>query len=128
MSVDVRARLRPRFTVRAFENVTIGPSPLWLKARLSAAGQRPINNVVDITNYVMLMTAQPLHAFDWDRVEGGSLVVRQATDGERMTTLDDIERTLDSDIVVIDDAQDPRRSPASWAASARRCPTRRRAC
>jgi phenylalanyl-tRNA synthetase beta chain len=87
--------------------VTIGPSPLWLKARLSAAAQRPINNVVDITNYVMLMTAQPLHAFDWDRVEGGSLVVRQAGDGERMTTLDDVERTLDSDIVVIDDAQGP---------------------
>jgi phenylalanyl-tRNA synthetase beta chain len=107
VSVDVRTELCPRFTVRAFENVTIGPSPLWLKARLSAAGQRPINNVVDITNYVMLMTAQPLHAFDWDRVEGGSLVVRQAQDGERMTTLDDVERTLDSDIVVIDDAQGP---------------------
>src|SRR3954468_9105839 len=78
VSVDVRTELCPRFTVRAFEDVTIGPSPLWLKARLSAAGQRPINNVVDITNYVMLMTAQPLHAFDWDRVEGGTLVVRQA--------------------------------------------------
>jgi phenylalanyl-tRNA synthetase beta chain len=107
VSVVVRTVRCARFTVRAFENVTIGPSPLWLKARLSAAGQRPINNVVDITNYVMLMTAQPLHAFDWDRVEGGSLVVRQANDGERMTTLDDIERALDSDIVVIDDAQGP---------------------
>ena len=108
VSVEVRSpELCPRFTVRAFENVTIGPSPLWLKARLSAAGQRPINNVVDITNYVMLVSAQPLHAFDWDRVEGGSLVVRRANDGERMTTLDDIERTLDADIVVIDDAQGP---------------------
>jgi phenylalanyl-tRNA synthetase beta chain len=108
VSVEVRCpELCPRFTVRAFENVTIGPSPLWLKARLSAAGQRPINNVVDITNYVMLMTAQPLHAFDWDRVEGGSLVVRRAQDGERMATLDDVERTLDSDMVVIDDAQGP---------------------
>ena len=106
-SVEVQTELCPRFTVRAFENVTIGPSPLWLKARLSAAGQRPINNVVDITNYVMLLTAQPLHAFDWDRVEGGTLVVRQAKDGERMTTLDDIERTLDADVVVIDDAQGP---------------------
>jgi phenylalanyl-tRNA synthetase beta chain len=105
-SVEVRCpELCPRFTVRAFENVTVGPSPLWLKARLSAAGQRPINNVVDITNYVMLLTAQPLHAFDWDRVQGGTLVVRRATDGEQMTTLDDIERTLDADIVVIDDAQ-----------------------
>src|SRR3954471_8765963 len=107
VSVDVRTERCPRFTVRAFENVAIGPSPLWLKARLSAAGQRPINNVVDITNYVMLMTAQPLHAFDWARVEGGSLVVRPAEDGGRMTTLDDVERTLDSDIVVIDDAQGP---------------------
>jgi phenylalanyl-tRNA synthetase beta chain len=106
-AVEVRTELCPRFTIRAFENVTIGPSPLWLKARLSAAGQRPINNVVDITNYVMLMTAQPLHAFDWDRVEGGTLVVRRANDGEKMTTLDDIERTLDADIVVIDDAQGP---------------------
>ena len=70
--------LCPRFTARAYENVTIGPSPPWLKARLSAAGQRPISNVVDITNYVMLLTGQPLHAFDLDRVAGGRLVVRRA--------------------------------------------------
>src|SRR3954451_15983904 len=64
-TVEVQAPdLCPRFTARVFEDVTIGPSPLWLKARLSAAGQRPINNVVDITNYVMLLTGQPLHAFD----------------------------------------------------------------
>ncbi|MDX6640036.1 MAG: phenylalanyl-tRNA synthetase beta chain [Solirubrobacteraceae bacterium] len=108
VSVEVRdPDLCPRFTLRAFDNVTIGPSPLWLKARLSAAGQRPINNVIDISNYVMLLTAQPLHAFDWDRVAGGSLVVRRAGDGEKMTTLDDIERTLDSDMVVIDDADGP---------------------
>ena len=62
--------LCPRFTARVFENVTIGPSPPWLKARLMAAGQRPINNVVDITNYAMLLTGQPLHAFDLDRVAG----------------------------------------------------------
>ena len=73
--------LCPRFTARVFTDVEIGPSPLWLKARLIAAGQRPINNVVDITNYVMLMTAQPLHAFDLDRVPDGELIVRTASDG-----------------------------------------------
>ena len=81
--------LCPRFTVRAFEDVTIGPSPPWLKARLMAAGQRPINNVVDITNYVMLLTGQPLHAFDLDRVAGGRLTVRRAArrrDGRRRST------------------------------------------
>ena len=74
--------LCPRFTARVFENVKIGPSPRWLKARLMAAGQRPISNVVDITNYVMLLTGQPMHAFDLDRVAGPSLTVRRARDGE----------------------------------------------
>ena len=76
--------LCPRFTARVFEDVKIGPSPLWLKARLMAAGQRPISNVVDITNYVMLLTGQPLHAFDLDRVEGATLTVRLAHDGEQV--------------------------------------------
>ena len=71
-----RPDLCPRFTARIFENVTIGPSPLWLKQRLMAAGQRPISNVVDITNYVMLLTGQPLHAFDLDRVAGATLTVQ----------------------------------------------------
>ena len=70
--------LCPRFTARIFEDVKIGPSPPWLKARLMAAGQRPISNVVDITNYVMLLTGQPLHAFDLDRVAGATLTVRTA--------------------------------------------------
>ncbi|MCW2971172.1 MAG: phenylalanine--tRNA ligase subunit beta [Solirubrobacterales bacterium] len=99
--------LCPRFTARLFENVTIAPSPLWLKARLSAAGQRPINNVVDITNYVMLLTGQPLHAFDADRVAGGHLTVRRARDGEQVLTLDGQTRTLDGEMVVIDDADGP---------------------
>ena len=77
------SRLCPRFTARVFEDVTVGPSPPWLKARLMAMGQRPINNVVDITNYVMLLTAQPLHAFDLDRVAGGRLVVRRAPTARR---------------------------------------------
>ena len=90
-----------------FENVTIGPSPLWLKARLMAAGQRPINNVVDITNYVMLLTGQPLHAFDLDRIAGGTLIVRRASDGEQVTTLDGQVRTLDADACIIEDADGP---------------------
>jgi phenylalanyl-tRNA synthetase beta chain len=101
------ADLCPRFTVRAFEDVKIGPSPEWLKARLMAAGMRPISNVVDITNYVMLLTGQPLHAFDLDRVAGGRLVVRRARDGETMETLDGAVRELDSEMVVIDDADGP---------------------
>src|SRR3712207_249054 len=99
--------LCPRFTARLFEDVTIGPSPAWLKARLMAAGQRPINNVVDITNYAMLLTGQPMHAFDADLVAGGRLVVRRARDGETMTTLDAVERTLDAEMCVIDDAEGP---------------------
>jgi phenylalanyl-tRNA synthetase beta chain len=97
----------PRFTARLFEDVQIAPSPPWLKARLMASGQRPINNVVDITNYVMLLTGQPLHAFDWDLVAGGHLVVRWARDGETMTTLDDVERTLDAQMGLIDDDEGP---------------------
>ena len=99
--------LCPRFTARVFTDVTIGPSPLWLKARLVAAGQRPINNVVDITNYVMLLTAQPLHAFDLDRVPDGALIVRTATEGEKMTTLDGVERSFDSETVLVCDRDGP---------------------
>jgi phenylalanyl-tRNA synthetase beta chain len=99
--------LCPRFTARVFTEVAVGPSPLWLKARLLAAGQRPINNVVDVTNYVMLLTAQPLHAFDLDRVPGGELIVRTAADGETMTTLDGVERRLDSETVVVCDRDGP---------------------
>jgi phenylalanyl-tRNA synthetase beta chain len=107
-SVEVQAPdLCPRFTARLFEDVTIGPSPAWLKARLMAAGQRPINNVVDITNYVMLLTGQPMHAFDADLVAGGTLVVRRARAGEKMTTLDGVERTLDAEMCVIEDAEGP---------------------
>jgi phenylalanyl-tRNA synthetase beta chain len=99
--------LCPRFTARVFTDVEIGPSPLWLKARLMAAGQRPINNVVDITNYVMLLTAQPLHAFDLDKVPGGELIVRTASEGEKMTTLDGVERELDEEMVLVCDRDGP---------------------
>ncbi len=99
--------LCPRFTARVFEDVTIAPSPPWLKARLTAAGQRTINNVVDITNYAMLLTGQPLHAFDLDRVAGARLTVRRAHDGEQVQTLDSQTRTLDPEMVVIEDADGP---------------------
>ena len=99
--------LCPRFTARVFEDVKIGPSPWWLKARLTAAGQRPISNVVDITNYVMLLTGQPLHAFDLDRVAGAELTVRRAGAGEQVQTLDGQTRTLDEQMVLIADADGP---------------------
>jgi phenylalanyl-tRNA synthetase beta chain len=96
-----------RFTARVFEDVVVGPSPPWLKARLMAAGQKPINNVVDITNYAMLLTGQPLHAFDLDHVAGQRLTVRRAKEGERVDTLDGETRTLDAEMVVIADAEGP---------------------
>jgi phenylalanyl-tRNA synthetase beta chain len=99
--------LCPRFTARVFTDVEVGPSPAWLQARLKAAGQRPIVNVVDITNYVMLLTAQPLHAFDLDRVPDGALTVRAAAEDEKMTTLDGVERTLDAETVLVCDRDGP---------------------
>ena len=99
--------LCPRFSVRVFTDVQVGPSPLWLKARLMAAGQRPISNVVDITNYVMLALGQPMHAYDLDRVAGPALHVRAAREGERLTTLDGEQRVFDSDAVLVCDASGP---------------------
>jgi phenylalanyl-tRNA synthetase beta chain len=99
--------LCPRFTARVFEDVTLGQSPLWLRARLLAAGMRPISNVVDITNYVMLLSGQPLHAFDLDKVVGGELTIRRARAGESLETLDGQMRKLDEDLVVICDADGP---------------------
>jgi phenylalanyl-tRNA synthetase beta chain len=99
--------LCPRFTARVFSEVTIAPSPAWLQARLAAAGQRPINNVVDITNYVMLLTAQPLHAFDLDKVPDGALTIRTAAEGEKMKTLDDVERSFDAEAVLVCDRNGP---------------------
>ncbi|HUZ83787.1 MAG TPA: phenylalanine--tRNA ligase subunit beta, partial [Gaiellales bacterium] len=96
-----------RWAGRVFTDVRVGPSPAWLKARLAAAGMRPICNVVDITNYVMLAVGEPTHAFDLDRLEGGRIIVRRAADGERIVTLDGQERTLDSGMLVIADAEKP---------------------
>ncbi len=93
----------PRYTARVLENITIAPSPTWMQRRLELAGIRPINNVVDITNYVMLECGQPLHAFDLDLLQGGRIVVRRAHAGERMATLDGQDRELDPSMLVIAD-------------------------
>ena len=93
--------------MRVFTDVQVGPSPLWLKARLMAAGQRPISNVVDITNYVMLLLGQPMHAYDLDRLAGPELHVRAAREGERLTTLDGEQRVFDDDAVLVCDASGP---------------------
>ena len=99
--------LCPRWAARVFTDVKVGPSPPWLKARVAAAGMRPISNVVDITNYVMLCVGEPTHAFDLDKVTGREIIVRRAGDGERVVTLDGQERTLDADVLVIADAEKP---------------------
>ena len=101
------ADLCPRYLGRVLINVKVGESPLWLKQRLMAAGQRPINNIVDITNFVLLETGQPLHAFDLDKLAGNRIVVRRAKDGEKITTLDGQERSLKPDMLVIADAERP---------------------
>jgi phenylalanyl-tRNA synthetase beta chain len=98
--------LCPRYSA-AVVDVTIGPSPAWLAGRLQAAGVRPVNNVVDVTNYVLLECGQPMHAFDLAKLAGKALRIRRATKGERITTLDDTDRRLDSDMLVIADAEKP---------------------
>jgi phenylalanyl-tRNA synthetase beta chain len=95
----------PRYVGRLFEGVTIGPSPVWLKARLLAAGMRPISNVVDVTNYVMLALGNPLHAFDYETLHGTRIVVRRAEPGEQLRTLDGVERDLDPGDLMIADAE-----------------------
>ena len=95
--------LCPRYTARMVRNVKIGPSPKWMRDRLRASGVRPINNIVDITNYVMLEYGQPMHAFDYRYVKGGKIIVRRAKDGESLTTLDGNQRQLNSSMLVIAD-------------------------
>ncbi|HEX5440433.1 MAG TPA: phenylalanine--tRNA ligase subunit beta [Ktedonobacterales bacterium] len=108
MTLEVRdADLCPRYTARVVRDVKIGPSPQWMANRLTAAGMRPINNVVDITNYVMLELGQPLHAFDYDKVTDHTIIVRRATPGEQLTTLDDVTRTLTNEMLLITDPAGP---------------------
>lgn len=96
-----------RFTARIIRNVKIGPSPQWLVDRLEAIGERSINNVADVTNYVMHELGQPMHAFDLDNLTGGRIIVRRAKDGEAITTLDEVDRTLNESMLAICDAEKP---------------------
>ena len=100
-------KLCPRYTARVVKNVKIAPSPKWMRDRLRACGVRPINNIVDITNYVMLEYGQPMHSFDYACLDGAEIVVRRAREGEPMSTLDDQERKLDAEMLVIADAKKP---------------------
>jgi len=99
--------LCPRYTARVIENVTIGPSPLWMRKRLEAVGLRAINNIVDITNFVMMELGQPLHAFDYRFLEEGRIVVRGATEGEPFVSLDEKERVMRGDTLMICDGVKP---------------------
>ncbi|MBE6601595.1 MAG: phenylalanine--tRNA ligase subunit beta [Ruminococcaceae bacterium] len=94
-----------RYAARVVKNVKIQPSPMWMRMRLRAAGVRPINNIVDITNYVMLEYGQPMHAFDYTQLEGAAIDVRRAANGESFRSLDDIDHTLDSSMLVIADSK-----------------------
>ncbi len=96
-----------RYTARVISNVKLGPSPSWMGRRLLAAGMRPISNIVDITNYVMLEIGQPLHAFDYDLVPEHHIIVRRAHEGETLTTLDDVKRKLTPDMLLITDPKGP---------------------
>jgi phenylalanyl-tRNA synthetase beta chain len=108
ISVKVEApEDNPLYAARVVKNVKIGPSPLWMQTRLMAAGIRPHNNVVDITNYILLEYGQPLHAFDYDRLGSKEILVRRAKAGEKIVTLDDVERTLTEDHLVITNGTEP---------------------
>ena len=108
MSVDIiDSDLCYRYCAAIVENIKIEPSPRWLRERLRASGVRPINNIVDITNYVMLEYGHPMHAFDLRYIDNAKINVRRAKDGEKITTLDGVERNLKSDMLVIADANKP---------------------
>jgi phenylalanyl-tRNA synthetase beta chain len=104
-SLSVNSENCPYYNLLAIRGVKVGPSPEWLSQRLESVGARSINNIVDITNFVLLETGQPLHAFDANKIDEQSIQVRQAHDGEKIITLDGIERVLDSDMMVIADSK-----------------------
>jgi phenylalanyl-tRNA synthetase beta chain len=97
----------PLYSAKIIKNIKIAPAPLWMQTRLMAAGIRPHNNVVDITNYILLEYGQPLHAFDYDRLGSKEILIRRAKDGEKFVTLDDVERTLTADHLVITNGTEP---------------------
>ncbi|HMB96302.1 MAG TPA: phenylalanine--tRNA ligase beta subunit-related protein, partial [Tepidisphaeraceae bacterium] len=101
------AQLCPHYTARILRNVKVQPSPQWMQQRLQAVGLRPINNIVDVTNYVMFEMGQPLHAFDFDKLAGKSIIVRTAKAGESIISIDGHERKFLPDMLVIADAQKP---------------------
>ena len=108
IAVEIEAHnLCPHYVARVIRNVKIGPSPAWMARRLEAVGLRPINNVVDVTNYVMFELGQPLHAFDLDKLDGRRIVVRQARRGEKLISIDGRERVLEPEMLVIADAKKP---------------------
>ncbi len=108
IQVDVQDQdLCPRYCARVVKNIKIGPSPEWMQRRLAAQGIRPINNIVDITNYIMEEYGQPMHAYDLDTIAGHQIVVRRAADQEQFVTLDGQTRTLDSSVLMICDAEKP---------------------
>lgn len=108
ITVDIKnAGLCPRYCASVISGVKIGESPQWLKQRLAAVGMRPINNIVDVTNYVMMEYGQPLHSFDYDKLKGGQVIVRPAEAGEAITTLEGTERKLDEGTLLITDAERP---------------------
>lgn len=100
-------QLCPRYTARVVKNIKLAPSPVWMQRRLAAQGIRPINNIVDITNYVMEEYGQPMHAYDLDTIAGRQIIVRRAAKGEKFVTLDGQERTLDDSVLMICDADKP---------------------
>jgi len=97
----------PRYIVRLIKSIKIGPSPDWLQKKLKAIGQKPINNIVDVANYVMFETGQPLHAFDYEKLEGKKIIVRKAKNKEKIITLDGETCELDDSVLVICDSKDP---------------------
>lgn len=103
LKVEVKDKICRRYMARGVKNVKVEPSPSWMQERLLEAGVRPINNIVDITNFVMLEIGQPMHAFDARQIESKTIVIEKAKDGEKFTTLDEIERELDSSILMIKD-------------------------